>query len=355
MDEPVQKADDTELTEIVEAHIPRVDGVKGAANGFPFLIVKSAAEQPDATALTAAAAGDTVTEPTAIEATPATPVVKADGDASTPGSPAWERIDADRLNEITAHIVAARKLLQEAIDSENRELWEGDEDDGDWTTYMALCDAIYAIECGLANVAMSAAIETGEAGEVAKSKPLTHRAAEVVRKGITSLQGLLDSRSASKEPPMPDETAVTKATTEAAAETPAAVTDPEAQPTAETAVPAAEAAEEKVEKAAVATTTEPPAPAPSLTDVMKSAEFADVLKSVFTPALEAAVKPLEERIAKMEQQPVPTGVFLRGRGDENGKDVAEIIKARDAAADPIEKALKGQQAALALIEGNYQR
>jgi hypothetical protein len=83
-------------------------------------------------------------------------------------------------------------------------------------------------------------------------------------------------------------------------------------------------------------------------DPMKKAmDQIDLLKSTLTDAIKEALTPLEDRIVKMEAQPMPGGPMLNGatpggdpvafRGQDTGGDASALRKAWMDEADPIKK------------------
>ncbi|MFG3287263.1 hypothetical protein ACGF3G_00365 [Streptomyces sp. NPDC048179] len=204
---------DDEFTELVDANIDRVDLVDKAANGLPFLMAKAAADggpaglmppdlvrdligkTADPAPTSEAAVGETVTmtgtpgalaqlihkaggrlvddapitkdadtmateadlDPTAVLAEPEG---NAPGDANTPGSPAWEAVDAATARKWTSILSRAKSALGVMAD---RELLEAAAGDGsDFDSAMNLDDAACAIDYAISVLAPFAVDEEAE-------------------------------------------------------------------------------------------------------------------------------------------------------------------------------------------------
>ncbi|MFJ6085168.1 hypothetical protein ACIQI8_27545 [Streptomyces sp. NPDC092369] len=208
MTTPPQDADG--FTEIVDAHIPRVDLVDKAANGTRFLIAKQQAgerglfspeyvrtllaksDTPPAadeelvtmTASPAAiakmihgaavraepAAPDQVSKDTAEASSPgdldptvalAEPEETAPGDPNVPGSPAWEAVDAATATKWTAILARARRALDVLVERELLEPAAGCPDDYD--NVMDLGDGACAIDYAISLLAPFAVAEQADA------------------------------------------------------------------------------------------------------------------------------------------------------------------------------------------------
>jgi len=206
-----QTPDADPFTELVDANIDRVDLVDKAANGLPFLMAKSAEDggpagliDPDlvrgligkTAAPEPAAAADTVTmtgSPGAIarliheaavrkDAETADPIAKdadampdteldpttvlaeptesAPGDANTPGSPAWEAVDAATARKWTSILSRAKAALGVMADREALEAAAGD--DCDLDNAFELDDAACAIDYAISVLAPFAVDEEAE-------------------------------------------------------------------------------------------------------------------------------------------------------------------------------------------------
>jgi hypothetical protein len=174
---------DDEFTELVDATIPRVDLVDKAANGTSFLIAKGADGSPGGLITPDFVRGligktaDTEPEPAADpsivkEAAMATPedldptVVLADpdeevgGNANTPGSPAWEAVDAATARKWTAILSRAKTAL---LVMEDRELLESAAGDvGAYDSALDLDNAACAIDYAISVLAPFAVDEQAE-------------------------------------------------------------------------------------------------------------------------------------------------------------------------------------------------
>lgn len=165
-------ADDvSDMNELVDADIPRVDLVGKAANGLRFALVKSvdgnllSAEQVDEL-LKASGDDDSLKEgnvSTEINA-PDGPVEKADDldvteplaepdggaakiDAGTPGSPAWEAVDAATAAKWASILARAKNALVTLADREFAESATDPADqDNAWNLDDAACAIDYAID-----------------------------------------------------------------------------------------------------------------------------------------------------------------------------------------------------------------
>jgi hypothetical protein len=174
---------DDEFTELVDATIPRVDLVDKAANGTSFLIAKAADGSPaglinpDIVRGLIGKTADPEPEPAADpsivkEAAMATPedldptVVLADpdekvgGNANTPGSPAWEAVDAATARKWTAILSRAKTAL---LVMEDRELLESAAGDVDaYDSALDLDNAACAIDYAISVLAPFAVDEQAE-------------------------------------------------------------------------------------------------------------------------------------------------------------------------------------------------
>jgi hypothetical protein len=199
---------DDDFTELIDANIDRVDLVDKAANGLPFLMAKAADDggpagllAPDLvrdligkTADPAPEAGETVTmtgTPGALaqlihkaggRLVPDAPITKdadtmadadldptvalaepednAPGDVNTPGSPAWEAVDAATARKWTSILSRAKSALGVMADREMLEAAAGDADDLD--AALNLDDAACAIDYAISVLAPFAVDEEAE-------------------------------------------------------------------------------------------------------------------------------------------------------------------------------------------------
>jgi hypothetical protein len=200
---------DDDFTELIDANIDRVDLVDKAANGLPFLMAKSAADggpaglmppdlvrdligktadpdqepaetvtmtgtpgalaqlihkaggrlAPDAPVTKDAdmAAPETDLDPTRVLAEPDQ---DAPGDVNTPGSPAWEAVDAATARKWTSILSRAKSALGVMADREMLEAASADPDDYD--SALDLNDAACAIDYAISVLAPFAVDEQAE-------------------------------------------------------------------------------------------------------------------------------------------------------------------------------------------------
>ncbi len=171
---PRRKHTDDELTELTYMDTDRVDLVKHAANGYDFILAKSAADdssmftpaevadlaktaQEGNMTDTAALAKDALDPDTLLEE----PDVDAAGDASDPGSAAWEAVDAARAQQAIELTVALKRLVSVAAEREGQEAVVGD-DPQDVENVWDLGDVLDQIDCILGVLAPFAVNEQVE-------------------------------------------------------------------------------------------------------------------------------------------------------------------------------------------------
>ena len=146
---------DDDMTELRDANIPRVDAVDKAANGLPFILMKS--EGPNlldadtvrdllkTDAQEGGAMTDLIDAPVVVtkdeilEDAPA----GAEGDVNTPSSPAWEAVDAATAWAQLAMLSDVKRALELLTDREGQEAFAGDDDgmDNAWDLSIA-CDLV---------------------------------------------------------------------------------------------------------------------------------------------------------------------------------------------------------------------
>jgi hypothetical protein len=120
------------------------------------------------------------------------PVAKADGgDASTPGSPTWEAVDAAQAQQAITQLQGLRKLVQQLAQREGAEFAAGDMDDfGDVIDLQCVDDAL---RCALKTLAGFLAVELDAAGDAAPAAMAKATAAAktstAVHDTITKLAG----------------------------------------------------------------------------------------------------------------------------------------------------------------------
>ena len=119
------------------------------------------------------------------------PVAKADsGDATTPGSPAWEAVDAAQAQQAVTQLQSLRALVQQLAQREGAEFAAGDMDDfGDVIDLQCVDDAL---RCALKTLAGFLAVELDAAGDHASAMAKAAAAAksgDAVHDTITKLAG----------------------------------------------------------------------------------------------------------------------------------------------------------------------
>jgi len=176
--------DEDDFTEVRKANIPRLDLVDHAANGTPFLIMKSEspnllstdfvqelitkAEEPNMTVPKPGSWLAKADEPTIDE-----PLVEPDGAdavaASVPASPEWEQVDADSAANAYAVLARVSNTLGVLAEREAIEATTEDGDEGDAENAWCLDDAQSAVDYAMDTVAVYAASEALEAEPMEKA------------------------------------------------------------------------------------------------------------------------------------------------------------------------------------------
>lgn len=367
-------ADTADVTELYDEEVDEVHGVGSPANGMSFLVLKS---QPVAKATWSTAfVNGAAAKNAGIE------VSKADG-ADIPGTPAWEAVDAVTAQAAVQALQSLRQMVCAMRDREATEVAMGDDDCDD---VFALDQVDGALDCALTLLARFSVDEAEESSTgfavtdddlafVAKAgRRLSTATESALRQAMATMQAVLDgtliptkptdgaSGAAQKEDAMSDETTddttdVAKATAEDDTAK-SAPTDDDAKVTADDgdgaddvvkAQQALAEAQARLAAAEAAVGKADPASA-----VLKSDEFATVLKStlegVVKEALGDALKPLEDRLAVVEAQPMPGGPVLKGKaatmtaeqykdmvqprgGDPLEAELAPVLKALEAETD----------------------
>jgi hypothetical protein len=172
--------DMADMSELVDADIPRVDLVGKAANGTRFLFKKSAADEtPNASLFTPEQVRDIITksekESSMTDTVAAEDVVKDDLDPTIPladpakgeptvdplepGSPAWEAVDAATADKWVGILARARNAIQLLATRENQEAAAGV---GDGMVAFELDEAAQAIDYAVQAVAAFGAEEHAE-------------------------------------------------------------------------------------------------------------------------------------------------------------------------------------------------
>lgn len=355
-----------DMTELAEANIDRVDLVGKAANGHRFILAKSAFTPADVRAVLAgihkAGEDDELGDaPDAVDLTE--PLAEADpdapGDATDPGSPAWESIDAATackwmavlgrtMNGITA--LAAREAMEDTA--------SGDYDGITWDLQDA-CSALdyamgvlapYAIsEAQDSQYGAEAAAAIGKAVEAleplmavteglttitkagrslsAANETALRNAAEAIQKVLASLPTVPEDAPVTKETKLPDEVvtpapveAVTKAD-ETAASGLVAVFDQKGNLVGVTDPANIQAVSGASGEPAAAADPAPVAAADPAGNAQAPSEMA---KSTLELAIEAAVTPLLKRIDDLEHTPVPTGALFAGHRPGTADDASRL-------------------------------
>lgn len=408
---PELEEEETPLSEIVKADIPRVDGVMGPANGRPFLLIKAsgddlvtcptcggtgkitkekaaelkkaveenhmhepvegdaqkAEQQPadwvdqptepvakdlevDVEVVKAPCEMPEVCEPDDVEEAAAEPVQLFDGDGEIQlqGDEAMHNVPLNNA------IAAIKTLMTQEIGEPSDESWDVD-------SLNCILRMLYAWAAGEAWEGEQDVVDgaLGKAGA-----RLSAASTSAIQAALKHLQDLLDgpaggtkapaknaaddnADAAPSEPSSTDSGDAKKAAEPK--EAPVADTPKEAAAVAETTedLTKAEAKVEEVEKAAkpaeddnveddtndseesgeeeaekVKKAAAPAAPALTLEDVQKA--MGDVLKSMFAEELKKAIEPFEQRLAKVEETPLPGGPFLNGRA----QDTADYVVVR---------------------------
>jgi hypothetical protein len=119
------------------------------------------------------------------------PVAKAAGttdDAATPGSPAWEAVDAAKAQQAITQLQSLRSLVQQLAQREGAEFAAGDGDDfGDVLDLQCVDDAL---RCALKTLAGFCAVELDAAGDAAMAKAAAAaKTPDAVHDTITKLAG----------------------------------------------------------------------------------------------------------------------------------------------------------------------
>lgn len=436
---------DDVVKELVDADVPRVDAVEGPAHGLPFLMLKSAGEQPAVLQVDpAAVVKATDTLPVAIEVDPAALGQQAEddaaglpiptdhpGDPDAPGSPAWEAIDAARARGAVQALQWLMTLVRSMGDREAAEANAGAESalDGMYD----LGDVLDSLDCALAVMAKFAVDEQGEAdaraaevedearamglikaleqvpaGELRKAgRVLSAANLASVSAAIAALQDVLSAATPApaQEAPMDQQqTSVEKADGASATDTLHStitklakacgcaacvgwVASSRALGSAAADSSGDVAEEEAVQAPAPAENTAPDlaaAPGPSTPEegeepVVKAQEPAgdvvpgaaagapnddqSVLLKSIAEVVEAAVAPLRDRLAAVEEQPMPGGPLLSGAtpaapvtkasAEEQADPFAGVRKALDAEPNPTVRATAAAAAVNAVFREHY--
>jgi hypothetical protein len=190
---------DDDLTEVVDAKIPRVDLVSKAANGLSFIFMKSDSTPnllpADAVRelLKQAQEGDEMTDSVikADEEVLEAPTATAEGDVNEPGSPAWEAVDAATAWEQLNVLTGVKRALDLLSQREAEEVFAGAEacDDNSWDLQTA---------CELVDQAIDL-IAPYAVGEQSESEQPVAKSAEDARAVLTAFVKAGRALSASNE------------------------------------------------------------------------------------------------------------------------------------------------------------
>lgn len=437
---------DDVVKELVDADVPRVDAVEGPAHGLPFLMLKSAGEQPAVLQVDpAAVVKATDTLPVAIEVDPAALGQQAEddaaglpvptdhpGDPDAPGSPAWEAIDAARARGAVQALQWLMTLVRSMGDREAAEANAGAESALD--RMYDLGDVLDSLDCALAVMAKFAVDEQGEADARAAEvedearamgliKALDQMPTSELRKAgrvlsaanlasvsaaIAALQDVLSAATPApaQEAPMDQQqtsvekadgasatdtlhstisklakacgcaacvgwVASSRALGSAAADSGGDVEDDaavEAPAPAENTAPdlaAAPAPSTSEEEPVVKAQDQDPAPAGDVVPgpAAGSSNDQSVLLKSLAEVVEAAVAPLRDRLAAVEEQPMPGGPLLSGAtpaapvtkaaAEEQADPFAGVRKALDAEPNPTVRATAAAAAVNAVFREHY--
>lgn len=161
-----------DMSELVDADIDRVDLVGKAANGHRFLLAKSDSAnlisadlvrdliKSEEETMTNTESTDVAKEDLDATVTLAEPTEEVEGDATVPGSSAWEAIDAATAAKWTAILVRAKNAICTLADREMAELEAGVEYDESGLDNLE--DVLDAVDFAIATLAGFAAGEQGE-------------------------------------------------------------------------------------------------------------------------------------------------------------------------------------------------
>lgn len=184
---------DSELTEIIDPHIPRVDLVSRAANGMRFLLAKSEGgslldpdtvrelitkeeQQPMTDTAAAEVETDTVSKADDLDVTEPLADPNTGQDKATendPGSPAWEAVDAATAAKWAGILGRARNAIAMLSNREDTESVMGVENAG--MAAFELDEATYALDYAIDVLGAYVAnemIEAELAGEIGKAVSL---------------------------------------------------------------------------------------------------------------------------------------------------------------------------------------
>jgi hypothetical protein len=162
-----------DMSELVNADIPRVDLVGKAANGTKFFLMKGAEE---ATNMFSPAEVRALLKEADTDVT--TPLAGDDGlNAAVPGSPEWETVDAASAQKWISILARAKNAVETLAERETMEAATGDMDGAEnaWN----LEDACYSIDAAIRVLAVYAAGEQAEVDLAGDAAAITKAAAAI--------------------------------------------------------------------------------------------------------------------------------------------------------------------------------
>lgn len=273
------------------------------------------------------------------------------GDASVPGSPAWEADDAAALICAGQALAQIASMIECSAEREQIEVAVGHTDDVN--DVWALQDALCYVQQALGIIARVAFTEDAEAGGAALSKALTDDQHDQIRKTVDLLQrldGNKTSGAAGEKGVLTmditqeqlDEL-VTKAAADAVAKA------DEARKVAK-----AEKKAAKVEKSTDGAATDPaagdetvdPETGEQVTKSKKDKNSETDLVAEMRKAVDEAVAPLREQVEHISKQAAPGGPLASATAARMGNpkvDLAALEERFEKATDPVEKADLGER------------
>lgn len=173
-----------DMSELVNADIPRVDLVGKAANGTKFFLMKGAEEASnmfspaDVRALLKEADTDVTT-----------PLAGDDGlNAAIPGSPEWESVDAASAQKWISILARAKNAVETLAERETMEaaVADGDDIENAWN----LEDACYSIDAAIRVLAVYAAGEQAEVDLAGDAAAITKAAAAIDTTALGTVEAI---------------------------------------------------------------------------------------------------------------------------------------------------------------------
>lgn len=280
---------------------------------------------------------------------PAGSTTPAAGDASVPGSPAWEADDAAALTTAGTALAQIAQMIECSAQREQIEVANGATDD--IADVWDLQDALCYVNQALGIIARVAFTEQAEAGETGMTKSLTDEQHQSIRKTVDLLQRL-DGTQLSGSAGEPNKEDIMSMTPEALAELVKSTVD-EAITKVEEDRKAAKA-EKKLAKAAAAGETEAEITDPETGEEVKkskkdkagSEDIVAQLGAVVKETVDAAVAPLKEQVDQFSKTAAPGGPLASASAARTGNpmvDVAPLEEAFSKETDPVKKADLGER------------